>query len=115
MKCLLTQRFLETMIILLDFLRIHTLLWNLTLAKDGESPKCSKVNNRLRGSNGIPIGVVHENPLLYARIYEVEYIVGRKSGLSTNLIAIDILAQLYEEGDQYALLNAIVDHHTDES
>ena len=61
------------------------------------------------------IGVAHDNPLLYSRIYKVEYMNGHKSVLSNNTIAKNMLAWVDKEGNRYALLNTIVDNLTDGS
>ena len=87
----------------------------LDLLKYGESPKFSKVIKRLHDANGIPIGVAQDNPLFDTIIYEVEYMNLQKYALSTNTITTNIFSQVDEEGNQYDLLDAIVDHCTDGS
>ena len=87
----------------------------LDLLKYGESPKFSKVIKMLHDANGIPIGVAQDNPLFDTIIYEVEYMNLQKYALSTNTITTNIFAQVDEEGNQYDLLDAIVDHCTDGS
>ena len=64
------------------------------LPKYGESPRFSKVNKKLRGENGITIGVAHENTLLDTRIYNFEYMNDHKSALSANKIATNMSSQV---------------------
>ena len=39
---------------------------------DNPNPQYAKVMQRLRDTDGIPIGMANENPILYSRMYEVE-------------------------------------------
>ena len=65
-------------------------------------------------ANGIPVGVAHYDPLLYTRLYEVEYMDFQRSAFSANKIATNMFAQVDKEVNQYALLDTIVNHHTNE-
>ena len=69
------------------------------------------MTKNLHDANDIPIGAANENTLLDNIIYEVEYVDGHKDALSADKIAKNMFAQVDEEGNRYALLNAIVDHH----
>ena len=73
------------------------------------------MTKRLRDANGIHIGVANENPFLDTRAYEVEYTDVQKATFSANTIATNMFAQVDEEGNQYDLLDEIVDHRTDGS
>ena len=66
------------------------------------------MTKRLRDANDISIGDDHENLLLDTRIYEVEHMYGQKVALSANTIATNMFSQVDKEGNQYALLDAIV-------
>ena len=82
------------------------------LLNNAESNQFEKVTKRLIDANGIPIGVAHDNTLLDTIIYDVEYMHGHKDALSDNTIVTNMFAQVDEEGNWYALLDYIVDHHT---
>ena len=84
----------------------------LALPRDGDGPEFAKVTKRLRDANGLPIGVAHENPILDTRLYEVEYLDGHKAALAANAIAVNIFAQVDDEGHRHVLLDSIADHRT---
>ena len=84
----------------------------LALTKDGESEQFAKVTKRLRDSNGLPIGVAHDNPMLDTIIYEVKYHDGHKASLTANTIVENLFSQVDEEGNQHVLLDCIADHRT---
>jgi len=67
----------------------------------------------LRDANGIPIGVANDNPILDTRVYEGEYMDGRKASLAANAIATNTFAQIDDDGNRFVLLDSIVDHRTD--
>ena len=87
----------------------------LALSRDGDGPEFAKVTKRLRDANGIPIGTAHDNPLLDTRLYEVEYMDGYKASLAANAIAMNMFAQVDDEGNRYVLFDQIIDHRTDGS
>jgi hypothetical protein len=80
-----------------------------------ESQSWARVTKRLRDTNGLPIGIVDQNPLLDTRIYEVEYSDGQNASLSANIIAENMFAQVDDEGNRFQLLSEITDHRTDGS
>lgn len=82
---------------------------------DGGSAQYARVTKRLRDANGIPIGTANDNPILDTRIYEVEYLDGRRASLSANAIAENLFAQVDEEGNRFVLLDSIMDHRVDGS
>lgn len=67
----------------------------------------------MRDANGIPIGVANDNPILDTRVYEGEYMDGRKASLAANAIATNTFAQIDDDGNRFVLLDSIVDHRTD--
>ena len=87
----------------------------LALPKDNEGPGLAKVKKRRNDKDGLPIGTANENPILDTRMYEVEFQDGRKAFLATNAIAENMFAQVFEEGNRFALLDEIADHRTDGS
>ena len=91
-KCLITYIFLKTVIIRPNFFRIPILIWNLPFQRMGVTP-IWKSGKRLRGANGIPIGIAHDNPLLDTIIYEFEYMYGHKASLFANTITKNVFYQ----------------------
>ena len=82
----------------------------------GESennPEFDVVSKRLRYTNGIPIGTSNINPLLDTRIYEVKYTDRYNASLTANIIAMNMFAQVDDEGTRYVLFVCIVDHRND--
>jgi hypothetical protein len=87
----------------------------LALPRDGDGPEFARVTKHLRDANRIPIGVANENPILDTHIYEVEYVDGHRASLAANAIAMNLFAQIDEEGNHHVLLEDIIDHHVDGS
>ena len=85
----------------------------LALPRDDTGPTFAKVTKRVRDANGNPIGKAHDNPILDTRIYEVEYLDGRKESLAANAIAANMFAQIDEHGNRTMLFDSIVDHRVD--
>ena len=85
----------------------------IVLPHDGEGPEYAKVTKRLRDANGLPIGTANDNPILDSRIYEVEYLDGHRASLTANTIAENLFSQVDEEGNRFALLDAVIDHRVD--
>ena len=88
----------------------------LDLPKRGQpEPHFAHVTKCLRVANGIPISKASDNPILDTRMYEVEYVDGKKYALSANLIAENMFAHIYEEGNRHMLMDKITDHWFDEA
>ena len=85
----------------------------IALPRDGDGPEYAKVTKRLRDANGIPIGTANDNPILDTRLYEVEYLDGHRASLTANTIAENLFSQVDEEGNRFALLDAVIDHRVD--
>ena len=86
---------------------------NLELAVpigDNPDPQYAKVTKLLRETNGIPIGTANENPMLYSRMYEVEYQDGNKASLAANYIAKNLFVQKDQEGNRHVLLDELIDY-----
>ena len=47
----------------------------------------ARVTKRLKDVNGLPIGLANKNPILYMRMYEVEYLNRERVSLAANNIA----------------------------
>ena len=82
----------------------------VALPRDGKGPELARVVKRLRDKDGIPIGTANDNPILYSRVYEVEYLDGHRASLAANTIAENLFAQVDDEGFRTLLLQEIVDH-----
>ena len=48
-------------------------------------------------------------------MYEVEYADGHKASMAENAIAINMFAQVDEDGNRHVLIDEITDHRSDES
>ena len=65
------------------------------------------------GENDIPIGSSTYVPMLYTRVYEVEYLHGHKSSLVSNIISENLFPQFDEEGNRFMVFYEIIDHSVD--
>jgi hypothetical protein len=62
---------------------------------------------------GNPIGKSNPNPILDTREYEVEFPDGTVDILTANTIAESMYSQVDAEGQEYSLLDEIIDHKSD--
>lgn len=62
-----------------------------------------------------PVGLTHRNPALDTCVYVVHFPDGRTEELAVNVISEAIYAQWDANGNQYVLLDTIVDYHKDPS
>jgi hypothetical protein len=74
-----------------------------TLAKGG-------VTSQKRDKDGNPVGLANANPILDTRQYTFTINDGDETVLNANLIAKAMYAQWDPDGDQYVLLDSIIDH-----
>jgi Reverse transcriptase (RNA-dependent DNA polymerase) len=74
-----------------------------------------RVIKRTRGPDGERIGRAHANPLFDTREYEVEFTDGTHEKYQANIIAENMYAQVDSEGNQYLMLQEIMDHKKDSS
>ena len=58
----------------------------MTLDQEGDRPEFARVKKRPKETNGRPIGVANDNPILDSRMYEVEYRNGYVAEMAANLI-----------------------------
>ena len=70
----------------------------------------SHVVVRSQDTNGNVIGRFHINPILELRTYQVEFAGGKFRELTANIIAESIYSQCNEEGNEYLLLDVLVDY-----
>ena len=68
------------------------------------------LRKQVRGDDGTPVRVAHDNPLLDSRKSEVEYVDGHVEELTANLIAENLIARVDEEGRRQMMLSALIDH-----
>ena len=59
---------------------------------DSLEPRLARVMKRLKDTNGLPIGLANETPILDTRMYEVQYHEGGKASLAANNIAENLFA-----------------------
>ena len=76
-------------------------------------PEFAIVNKRLKDKDGRPIGIAAENPILYTRMYKVEYANGYKTAMTANAIARNLFYQFDQDGKRFLLFNAIIYSCTD--
>ena len=72
-----------------------------------------QVAGQKRDANGNSVGQAHSNPILDTCEYEAEFTDGSREIYMANLIAENMYSQVDEEGQQYTLLNEIIDHKSD--
>ena len=71
------------------------------------------VKSRVKDFEGQPIGKADKNPILDTRVYNVEFSDCENAELGANIIAECMSAQCDIEGNQYRLMDHIVDHRKD--
>ena len=71
------------------------------------------VKSRVKGFEGQPIGEADKNPIVDTRVCIVEFSDGEVAELGANIIAEYMYAQCDIEGNQYRLIDHIVDHRKD--
>ena len=85
------------------------------LLPKGDKYLTGTVIGRKRDADGNPIGKRNTNPILDTRVYEVQFPDGHVEEFAANMIAESIYSQVDDEGNQYLLLQEIVDHKCDNS
>ncbi len=70
-----------------------------------------RVTAQKRDKDGNPIGLANANPILNTREYTFLFNDGDETVMSTNLIAEAMYAQCDPNGNQYVLLDSIIDHN----
>jgi hypothetical protein len=97
-----------------DAIDLYLKAEEVTLPIAGEM-KTGIVERRKRDSDGNLIGKAHHNPILDTRMYTVRFPDGKEAEYAANIIAVNMLSMCDEEGNQYLLLNHIVDHKKEEN
>ena len=69
-----------------------------------------RVTARKRDADGNPKGRANDNPILDTREYTVTFDDGDVTELTANLIAESMYAQCDPDGNQYVLLDSLLDH-----
>jgi hypothetical protein len=88
------------------------LTMNVLIGRGGEAER-GTVKRRAQNSFGNPIGKSNPNPILDTREYEVEFPDGTVDILTANTIAESMYSQVNAEGQEYSLLDEIIDHKSD--
>jgi hypothetical protein len=81
----------------------------LMLPRGGTMVK-GRVSARKRDRDGNPVGLANSNPILDTRFYIIHFDDGDQTELTTNLIVESLFSQCDPDGNQYLLLDEIVDH-----
>jgi hypothetical protein len=69
-----------------------------------------RITSQKRDNNSNPIGLANANSILDTREYMFTFDDGDETVLNANLIAEAMYAQCNPDGNQYVLLNSIIDH-----
>ena len=67
-----------------------------------------RVTKRARDPDGNPLGTAHENPILDTRQYIVQFNDGGEAELAAIVIAANMYTQCDPEGNQYVLLDSLI-------
>jgi hypothetical protein len=86
----------------------------ISLAKGGTLAR-GRVIRRKRDADGNPKGRANANPVLDTRTYDVEFDDGDVTEFTANMIAQAMYAQCDIDGNQYLLLDQLVDHRKDDT
>jgi hypothetical protein len=84
------------------------------LLPKGDRMMTGKVKRRKLDDLGIPAGHRHNNPILDTRTYFVEFPDGAEMEYTANTIAENMYAQCDVEGNQWLLMEAIIDHRSND-
>lgn len=79
---------------------------------NGDGPRFGRVVERARHPDGKKIGNPHRNPMFDTREYIVEFPDQSRERYMANTIAENLYSQVDDEGNQFRLLEEIVDHRT---
>jgi hypothetical protein len=81
----------------------------------GDELVLGNVIARKRDAHGNPIGKAADNPIFDTRVYLVQFPDQRVEEYSANMIAENLYSQVDHEGNQFILLDEIIDHVHDET
>jgi hypothetical protein len=79
----------------------------------GDEMVLGTVIARKRDAHGNPIGKSAENPIFDTRIYQVQFPNNRIEEYTANIIAENLYSQVDMEGNQYVIIDEIIDHEFD--
>jgi hypothetical protein len=81
----------------------------------GDDLMTGTIVGQKRDANGNPVGCHNVNPILDSRVYEVQFPDGHVEDYAANVIAVCIYSQVDNEGNQFLLLQEVIDHKKDDS
>ena len=84
----------------------------LAFPRDGRETTFACVTKRLKDANALLNGILHENPLLDTRVYELEYADGHKASMENNAIAMNIFVKYDVESNNHSLFEKNYYHCT---
>ncbi|MGH3053527.1 MAG: hypothetical protein ACRDL7_00940, partial [Gaiellaceae bacterium] len=91
------------------YLEAHVIL------PQGDSLISGHVIGRKRDVNGNPLGISHRNPILDSRVYNVQFPDGHVEEYAANVIAESLYSQVDDEGNQYLIMDEIIDHRCNDT
>ena len=86
----------------------------ISLAKGGTLAR-GRVIRQKRDANGNPTGRANANPILDTRTYDIEFDDGDVTEFTANMIAQAMYVQCDINGNQYFLLDQLVDHQKNDT
>ena len=87
----------------------------IAINQHDDGPEFARVTKRLKDKYGLPIGTASKNPILYIRMYEVEYAYRYKTTTAENAIANNLLTQVDQDRQRLVLFDEMIDHRTNET
>lgn len=81
----------------------------------GDQMLLGKVVTRKRDLDDNRIGKAHSNPIFDTRLYQVQFSDGHVEEYNANIIAQNLYSQIDKQGNQFTLLDAIIDYEKDEA
>ena len=79
------------------------------ILSSGDEMSMRRVTKRARDSDGNPLGTTHANPILGTPQYIVKFNDADEAVLAANVTATNMYAQCDPEGNQYFLLDSLID------
>ena len=92
--------------------RDHYIRAKILLPRGDKMAKCHFVA-RSQDANGNVMGRSHTNSILDMRMFQVEFARGEVTALTANIIAESMYVQCNSEGNEYLLLDVLVDYQKD--
>ena len=80
------------------------------MIQNGDEMAMGKVARRSLDADGMTTGTYHDSPFLNTITYDIEFPNGQAKEYGTNIIAENMLTQVYSDGYILSLMDSIIDH-----